>query len=276
MTINWINLPGLANLRDVAGRTTDDGHEIRPNRLLRSDNLQNLPERTVRALVDEHNVTDVIDLRRPDERENEGPASLDDEPVAFHRISLYGANEADETGVPDTDAARARVDEHELADLLGSRGEFDEHTTRLAAHYLVHYIRGKSDRIIAALRAIANAKGAALVHCAAGKDRTGTITALALSAVGVGRDQVLADYDATNARIERIMERLRAGNSYPETRHQDPSEQTTPAATMGLLLEGIDRQYGSVAKYLAAGGWTDDDQARLRRHLLAPAGGDLQ
>lgn len=272
MSVNWIDLPGLANLRDTAGRTTNDGRVVQPGRLLRSDNLQGLPEQTVRGLVNHRNVTDVIDLRRADERAGEGPGSLDSESVTFHRISLYADSDVSETGLPDTDAEQARQEDAELAMLVAARPEYDEHTTRLAAHYLVHYVRNGAPKIVAALRAIAGAPGAALVHCAAGKDRTGTIVALALTLVGVPRAQVLADYEATNERIDQIMARLRAANSYPETRQQDPREQSTPSATMALLLSGIESQYGGVEEYLRTGGWTDADTAALRRKLLDPAG----
>lgn len=267
---NWIDLPGFANLRDVAGCTTPDGHVVQPDRLLRSDNLGGLPDQTVRALVDDHHVTDVIDLRSDFERGNELPSALAAEPVAHHHVSLYGAEDGEQSGLPDTDSAGARAEEDELARVLGDTGSHDPHTTRLAAHYFVHFIRNKAPRIASVLRVIANADGAALVHCAAGKDRTGTITALALSTVGVPRDQVLADYDATNERLHRIIARLQSGVSYPETHTQDPHEQTTPSDTMRLLLECIDKEYGSIPRYLETGGWTPADTDRLRQHLLGP------
>lgn len=269
--INWIDLPGLANLRDVAGCTTTDGNQVQPDRLLRSDNLGGLPDETVRGLVDDHHVTDVIDLRSDFERGNELASSLAGEPVRHHHVSLYGTEDADQSGLPDTDSAAARQEEAEIARLLGDTGSFDPHTTRLAAHYFVHFIRNKAQRIVSVLRIIAHAEGAALVHCAAGKDRTGTITALALSVVGVPRDQVLADYDATNQRLHRIIARLQSGVSYPETHTQDPHEQTTPSDTMQLLLAGIDKEYGSILRYLETGGWTTADTERLRQHLLGPA-----
>jgi len=58
----WIDLEGLANLRDLGGLPTESGERIQPRRLLRSDNLQTLTERDIEALLD-IGLSDVIDLR---------------------------------------------------------------------------------------------------------------------------------------------------------------------------------------------------------------------
>ncbi len=58
----WIDLDGLANLRDVGGIPAVDGGAIAPGRLLRSDNLQTLTAADVAALID-LGLTDVVDLR---------------------------------------------------------------------------------------------------------------------------------------------------------------------------------------------------------------------
>jgi protein tyrosine/serine phosphatase len=58
----WIDLQGLANLRDVGGIPTVDGGKIIPGRLLRSDNLQTLSTSDVDQLLG-LGLTDVIDMR---------------------------------------------------------------------------------------------------------------------------------------------------------------------------------------------------------------------
>ena len=79
----WIDLEGLANLRDVGGLPTDDGGAIAPGRLLRSDNLQTLTDADQRRLI-ALGLTDVIDLRSGYETEQEGPGPLTVTGVRIH------------------------------------------------------------------------------------------------------------------------------------------------------------------------------------------------
>ena len=84
----------------------------------------------------------------------------------------------------------------------------------------------RPDSIVAALHEIANAEGSVLVHCAAGKDRTGTVVALALDVAGVSRELIAGDYLATAGRIELIIDRLRSSDTYrAELEGHDPQDQ---------------------------------------------------
>src|SRR6478752_1436277 len=85
----WIDLDGLANLRDVGGMPTTDGGQITAGRLLRSDNLQALTPADIDRLL-ELGLTDVVDLRSEYEVESEGPGPLSEHPgVHIHQLSLF-------------------------------------------------------------------------------------------------------------------------------------------------------------------------------------------
>ena len=84
----WIDLEGLANLRDVGGLPTTDGGKIIPGRLLRSDNLQTLTPSDIDQLLG-LGLTDVVDLRSDYERELEGPGPLARTGVRRHELSLF-------------------------------------------------------------------------------------------------------------------------------------------------------------------------------------------
>ena len=84
----WIDLDGLANLRDVGGIPTIDGGKIIPGRLLRSDNLQTLTNSDVDQLLG-MGLTDVVDLRSDYEAEQEGPTLLATSGVRIHQFSLF-------------------------------------------------------------------------------------------------------------------------------------------------------------------------------------------
>ena len=83
-----IDLDGLVNLRDVGGIPTIDGGKIIPGRLLRSDNLQTLTNSDIDQLLG-LGLTDVVDLRRDYEAEQEGPTLLATSGVRIHQFSLF-------------------------------------------------------------------------------------------------------------------------------------------------------------------------------------------
>ena len=104
-------------------------------------------------------------------------------------------------------------------------------------HYL-SYLATRPDSVVAALDAIASSEGAAVVHCAAGKDRTGTVVGLALKVVGVPDDLVIADYAASAERVPAIMDApALAARRTPRTCEDKTVAQQSPTTdTMRLLL----------------------------------------
>lgn len=255
----WIDLDGVVNMRDVGGMPTLGGGALRSGRLIRSDNLQDLSDGAVRWLVDVARLSDVVDLRTGVEVRGEGPGPLAGTPVHIHHLSLYPEGSS-ATGIPDDAELPWLADRGEIAGA--------SHEAMLVQHYSRYLVR-RPDNVVAALRVIARARGAVVVHCAAGKDRTGTITALALRLAGVGIGDIAADYDATNERLPAILARLRVRATYrADLADQDEASQRTPAGAMRLLLEHVDEAWGGVEGYLGRHGWRADDTTALRDRLL--------
>jgi hypothetical protein len=133
------------------------------------------------------------------------------------------------------------------------------------------YLRRRPDSLVASVRALARASRAALVHCAAGKDRTGVVVALALDAAGVERESIVRDYLASADRIEQIMGRLLSSHTYRADLVGHDAQQHAPLpGTMERVFEIIDQRFAGSAAWLAANGLEDADLARLRTRL-APA-----
>ena len=133
------------------------------------------------------------------------------------------------------------------------------------------YLRRRPDSVVDSMRAIARAEGAVLVHCAAGKDRTGVVVAIALDAAGVDRDTIVADYLATRERIDAIMARLVSSATYrAELEGHEPQRHAPRPGTMERVLELVDQRFGGSVAWLAAHGLRVPDLERLRRRL-APA-----
>ncbi|MFL6161757.1 MAG: tyrosine-protein phosphatase [Jatrophihabitantaceae bacterium] len=251
---NWIGLEGVVNVRDVGGLPASDGHRIRPGVLIRSANLSFITEADVARLVDELGVRRVLDLRTDVEVRHSEPGLLHGrDGITFHNLSLYP------DGVSETDSPDP------VAPWVGER--FSDDRNPQVTSYL-RYLQRRPDSIVAALRAIAEPDGATVVHCAAGKDRTGMVIALALSVAGVPREMIAADYAQTQSQIMAILEQL-AGNDLYDLDATKP-EQVPPASaeTMLGVLAAIDADYGGVLSWLTEHGWSDSDTERLRAKLL--------
>jgi hypothetical protein len=133
------------------------------------------------------------------------------------------------------------------------------------------YLRRRPDSVVGSVRAIARTEGAVLVHCAAGKDRTGVVVAIALDAAGVDRDAIVEDYLATRERIDAIIARLVRSSTYrAELEGQDPQRHAPVPGTIERLLELIDERFGGSVRWLSAHGLGERDIVALR-HRLAPA-----
>ncbi|WP_253854907.1 tyrosine-protein phosphatase [Prauserella alba] len=250
--MHWLELDGAVNIRDVGGIPTSDGAATAGNRLLRADNLQDLSSADLGLLVDTIGLDTVVDLRTAHEIDAEGPGPL----RAYSRVRHVHHSLLPDGG-DDALLARNRSDD------AGPDGEPD----RVVAHYL-GYVAHRPDSIVGALRAIADAPGAALVHCAAGKDRTGVVTAFALEIAGVDRDAIAADYAATAHRIEAIISRLRGSETYREDIDRKTIDEHRPRAeSMERFLRAVDTRHGGIRPYLHTHGFAEADVDRLRAKL---------
>jgi protein-tyrosine phosphatase len=249
MRPDWIELDGTSNTRDVGGLPTTDGRRTVSRRLIRSDNLQDLSPHDVRLLIESYGVAAVADLRAEVEVRVGGAGPMTrEQQVAVSQLSLFPSSP---TGEPDVPPWERRPT-----------------TGRGFSGLYLGFLAERPDSVLAALRIIAHTEGAAVVHCTAGKDRTGVVTALALADVGVERPAIVADYAASADRYDALMTRLatsmgsRGPSLAPAVKHRPK------AITMERFLNALSEQVGGVGPWLAGHGWTDADHAALRRKLV--------
>lgn len=265
MSERWIELEGAVNVRDLGGLPTRTGETTRFGQVLRADNLQDLTERDIDQLVGKLGVSDVLDLRTGVEVRSEGPGPLSGfDGVATHHLSLYR-----ETPPVDRDGTGEVLPDDVLPWLRPSDdGVQIWNSTGL---YYTKYLFRRPDSVVTALRRLGTSSGASIVHCAAGKDRTGVICALALSVADVEPDAIVADYEATGERLRDILHRLAATETYGYTVDEDVVDSHYPRAeVMETFLNYVDKELGGALKWLAEQGWTDDDTENLRNRLLRP------
>ncbi len=178
-----IALPGAVNLRDFGGYATTDGGRVRRRRLYRSGTLTHLSD-GARLRFAELGVALICDLRRPEETAEE-PTPFS--PHAPRRLEIP-------IDPGSAVAMRKRLAEDALG--LKERIDFMVGINReLARDHAGDYAR-----MFEALLAVE--EGGFLVHCAAGKDRTGFACALILHALGVPEETVLEDYLLTNEAMD--------------------------------------------------------------------------
>jgi protein-tyrosine phosphatase len=244
--VRWIALDGAANARVVV-----------PGVLLRSDNLQSLTARDVCLLLEQEALEAVLDLRTDLEVELEGPGPITREPrLRIEHRSLYPRS----GGNTDLDSASANLWPQT------DPSEWPDEPPVVRAY--LSYMTARPDSIVASIRTIANARGAVLVHCAAGKDRTGVVVALALDAAGVDRKVIVSDYLATAHRIDAIMARLVSSPTYrSELEGHDPRTHAPIPGTMERVFELLDEGFGGSAAWLSSHGLTNAELEQLRRRI---------
>jgi hypothetical protein len=230
------------NFRDLGGLPGHAGRTVHYGRLYRSDSLHRLTD-----VEGEHlaalGIRTVLDLRRPKEIARDG--RIPELPgIDYHNVHPIH-QEWDPTGYdPATGPERF-----------------------LADRYLDMAENG-TEGLGEAIRLIAEADRAPLVmHCFAGKDRTGVLSSLTLSLLGVTPETISIDYARSGAAQAGITEQ--ALRDDPTLVPLPVHFLACPPGAMLLFLEDLSNRYGSVQGYAERAGVTGAHVDALRDHLLS-------
>ena len=109
-----------------------------------------------------------------------------------------------------------------------------------------------------------------VLHCTAGKDRTGVSTAFLLSILNVSRDLIEEDYKLTNLDTQRQAEFIENTVGLPEGFNRDDMIMAAgvPEDAMKVFLDGVESRWGSVLGYLEEIGITKDQMEAIRINFL--------
>ena len=241
-----MQLEGGLNFREVSKLPTENGSTIAPGRLFRSDTLQFLTQQDVDFLVSTIGIRTIIDLRLPYEVETEG-------------FGFPGSS------IPDHHHLPFRVDG---TDVTNDATPILQAQDPMVPHYL-GYLRTMPTSVTQIVRVLGATGGVpAVIHCAAGKDRTGVAVAVVLSAVGVPDDVIAEEYARNADRIPQVMNQLRSMKSYGDSIDRLPPEaHLTDPVYMSRFLAAVQDIYGGVRQYLTDHGVSDDDLQALTQAL---------
>jgi hypothetical protein len=238
--------------------------------VLRSDNLQTLTADDVRRLVQDIGLREVIDLRTTAEIRLEGRGPLRGVPEVVHRHFTLLPERGLRTDVfAVEDDEPLDLPEGWAESLLPRQTPAHGVGEPPAVRSYLGYLADRPEAVVGALRALAEpGSGASVVHCAAGKDRTGVVVALALSVAGVGHDEIVRDYAMTADVIEALVRRLAASPTYTQDmERRDVASHTPRADTMDRLLALLDERFDGPAGWLTRQGFGPAEQERLRARL---------
>lgn len=212
--------------------------------VVRADNLNKLVAAGVAALV-AYGIRTVIDLRDPRELEQfpDPLAAAPPEGVAFINVPLI--SEANWEAIKNPALAEGYV------------------TTARLSHA----------NIATAIAAVADASpGGVVIHCHAGKERTGIVAALLLSLAGVPDEAVAEDWTASDAYLQPLYEEWLASETDPSIRAKRAAGFVTRAEHILDVLAYTRQSHGSLEEYLLAGGVRTAQLDRVRRGLVSSGG----
>ena len=236
---------GCFNFRDIGGYPAADGRVIRWGLYFRAGRQDRMTEQDL-SQVKKLGIKTQIDLRRPDEAKEQGRGPLEGLGASYHNIAVIPEGGSDQ-----------------LSKLVGDTG--------ISGKRYLGYLNFGPDSWNRMFTIFADSgTHPVLVHCTAGKDRTGVTTAFLLSILGVERAIIEADYVLTNRDVPRQVTFVENTIGLPEgmTRESLTHAAGVPEDAIGDFLDGLDEKYGGALSYLRRIGISDDMQASIREKYL--------
>jgi rhodanese-related sulfurtransferase len=226
MTNEQTDIPtsSMVNFRDVA----ETVHGVAAGRLLRSE----APSPTDGDPTDgAWPPATVLDLREPTERAQVHPLA---DRATVVDLPLLGSS---------------------VAAVVGQRFDLPSSLDEI---YSLMLEPPASHRLVQAIELIASAPTPVLVHCSAGKDRTGVAVAIALALVDAQRDDIVADYVRTDAAMDSILNKVNEAmkNVMPADSRQEVPEELlrAPASAIEAVLTRLEAHEGGVTGWFSANG----------------------
>ena len=236
---------GCFNFRDIGGYLNQDGQRIKKGLYFRTGRQDRMTHKDLLKLS-ELKISTQIDLRKPDEVLDQGRGPLEAMGAKYINIAVIPEGGSDQ-----------------LSRLVGDTGISGE-------RYLGYLGFGPTSwlRLFGILADESNLP--VVLHCTAGKDRTGVSTAFLLSILGVSRHLIEEDYLLTNLDTERQADYIERTVGYPDgyDREKMINIAGVPNDAMKDFLDGVELKWGSATEYLEKIGITKNQMDKIRHNFL--------
>lgn len=234
---NYIHLDGAKNMRDLGGYPTPEGRSIKNGVIFRSDSVHQLSKTDIEKIIG-LGITLQIDLRSKDEVALSPSSLKDSENVSYHNISMLDDIYSD--GFQNLPESLTDI----YCKLLDNNG----------------------DKFVEAIKLILSNKGATLINCTAGKDRTGVFAMLLLSLCHVDEINILNDYSVSAANLSKLItiqksQLQKMGLNVPDYIFMSEPD------NMLKTLNYLNKNYGNTENYLLHFGLNSTEISKLKEHL---------
>jgi len=236
---------GCFNFRDIGGYLNQDGKRVKKGLYFRAGRQDRMSNKDLSQLSD-LKISTQIDLRKPDEVLDQGKGPLEAMGTKYINIAVIPEGGSDQ-----------------LSRLVGDTG--------ISGKRYLGYLEFGPTSWLRLFGILANEDNLPVVlHCTAGKDRTGVSTAFLLSVLGVSREVIEADYLLTNLDTERQADFIESTVGYPEgyDRERMMAVAGVPETAMKDFLDGVESKWGTVVEYLEKIGATQEQMDAIRANFL--------
>lgn len=267
-----IGLTGVSNARDIGGYKTADGKTVKAGMLLRTGALGGATDADKKILTDTYHVKIIIDLRC-DSEIAQSPELTTLPGVENIHIPILKSVSSSPSGSPSAAAESASPSPSanpDQVDILVNKDISTANTvyaSMVTDDYSINAFKLFFETILS------THDGAISYHCVGGKDRTGVASMLLLSALGVDRETVEADYLLTNdfnkSSIDAQVAEAAAKGAGQATQDNVKLLLGTDPEWAATVFDTIDTTYGSMDNFLQEKlGLTPDKIDRLKQMYL--------
>ncbi|MBZ0296676.1 MAG: tyrosine-protein phosphatase [Anaerolineae bacterium] len=237
-----LKIEGGSNIRDIGGYSASGGKVTRWKTIVRSAGMDQITAAGQHGLLD-YGVRHIIDLRDVAETMNTPNVFAKSTAVYYCNCPVIGMEDVNKA----IEDVPTMVEMYTII-LERCRGQIKNVLETIAQHL---------------------PNGPVVIHCWAGKDRTGIITALLLGLVGVPAETIAQDYAMS---YELLADRIEAWRIYNLENGIDSStfdeKNRSRPETMLATLDYLDSHLGGIESYLRAIGLSDTAMNTLRTHLV--------
>ncbi len=258
-----MELKGTKNIRDLGGIPAAGGKTLKRGKIIRSGRLSNLPPETVEALCG-LGIDNIVDLRSDREIAEHPPTIL--RGAGYHYLNLIP------TAYPELTNARHMSTEM-YAQSKHAKKKFGSYEGYMHAMYK-HIVTDEESRkkLKKVFDLLVSEENCILYHCNSGTDRTGIITMLLLSVLGVPEEEIVRDYMLSR----RYQRRRRYWQKFAliiapvdlRFKHLLYAQMLPKPQYISHLMEEIKEEYGSVESYVKGLGVTDGEIEILKDKYL--------